>query len=51
MTDLVKYPFTKNNESVIADILSENKVLAFPTETVYGWAETRFQKKLQIEYT
>ena len=46
MTALVKYPFTKNNESVIADILSENKVLAFPTETVYGLGGNAFSKKV-----
>ncbi|GIT71397.1 MAG: hypothetical protein Ct9H300mP28_12110 [Pseudomonadota bacterium] len=51
MTALVKYPFTKNNESVIAKILSENKILAFPTETVYGLGGNAFSKKLQIEYT
>ena len=46
MTALVKYPFTKNNESVITDILSENKVLAFPTETVYGLGGNAFSKKV-----
>ena len=46
MTALVKYPFTKNNENVIADILSENKVLAFPTETVYGLGGNAFSKKV-----
>ena len=46
MTALVKYPFTKNNESVIADILSENQVLAFPTETVYGLGGNAFSKNV-----
>ncbi len=46
MTALVKYPFTKNNESVIANILSENKVLAFPTETVYGLGGNAFSKEV-----
>ena len=36
MTALIKYPFTNDNESLITDILSENQILAFPTETVYG---------------
>ena len=46
MTALVKYPFTKINESVITDILSENKVLAFPTETVYGLGGNAFSKEV-----
>ena len=46
MTALVKYPFTKNNERVIADILSKNKVLAFPTETVYGLGGNAFSKNV-----
>jgi len=46
MTTLVKYPFTKNNESLIADILSENKVMTFPTETVYGLGGNAFSKEV-----
>ena len=38
MTSLIKFPFTNENESLITGILSENQVLAFPTETVYGHA-------------
>ena len=46
MTALVKYPFTENNESLISDILSENQVLAFPTETVYGLGGNAFSKEV-----
>ena len=46
MTTLIKFPFTDNNESLIADILSENKVLAFPTETVYGLGGNAFSKEV-----
>ena len=46
MTALLKYPFTKKNERVIADILSENQVLAFPTETVYGLGGNAFSKEV-----
>ena len=46
MTDLVKYPFTYKNENFITDILSENKVLAFPTETVYGLGGNAFSKEV-----
>ena len=46
MTALIKYPFTDNNESLIADILSENIVLAFPTETVYGLGGNAFSKEV-----
>ena len=46
MTTLIKYPFTNNNESLIADILSKNKVLAFPTETVYGLGGNAFSKEV-----
>ena len=42
MTALIKYPFTNDNESLITDILSENQVLAFPTETVYGLGGNAF---------
>ena len=42
MTSLIKYPFTNDNESLITDILSENQVLAFPTETVYGLGGNAF---------
>ena len=46
MTSLIKYPFTNDNESLITDILSENQVLAFPTETVYGLGGNAFSKKV-----
>ena len=46
MTDLVKYPFTYKNENFITEILSENKVLAFPTETVYGLGGNAFSKEV-----
>ena len=46
MTTLIKYPFTNDNESLITDILSENQVLAFPTETVYGLGGNAFSKKV-----
>ena len=46
MTALIKYPFTDNNESLIANILSENQVLAFPTETVYGLGGNAFSKEV-----
>ena len=46
MTDLIKYPFTDNNENLIANILSENQVLAFPTETVYGLGGNAFSKEV-----
>ena len=46
MTALIKYPFTNDDESLITDILSENQVLAFPTETVYGLGGTAFSKKV-----
>ena len=46
MTALIKYPFTNDNESLIADILSENQVLAFPTETVYGLGGNAFSKEV-----
>ena len=46
MTNLIKYPFTNDNESLITDILSQNQVMAFPTETVYGLGGTAFSKKV-----
>ena len=46
MTALIKYPFTNDNESLISDILSENQVLAFPTETVYGLGGNAFAKEV-----
>ena len=46
MTALVKYPFTYKNENFITEILSENKVLAFPTETVYGLGGNAFSKEV-----
>ena len=42
MTSLIKYPFTNYNESLITEILSKNKILAFPTETVYGLGGNAF---------
>ena len=44
MTSLIKSPFTNDNEYLISEILSENKVLAFPTETVYGLGGNAFSK-------
>ena len=46
MTTLIKYPFTNNNKIFITDILSKNKVLAFPTETVYGLGGNAFSKEV-----
>ena len=46
MTALVKYPFTYKNENFITEILSGNKVLAFPTETVYGLGGNAFSKEV-----
>ena len=46
MTSLIKYPFTNDNESLITGILSENQVLAFPTETVYGLGGNAFSKEV-----
>ena len=46
MTVLIKYPFTNDNESLITDILSENQILAFPTETVYGLGGNAFSKEV-----
>ena len=46
MTALIKYPFTNDNESLITDILSENQILAFPTETVYGLGGNAFSKEV-----
>ena len=46
MTSLIKYPFTNDNESLITDILSENQILAFPTETVYGLGGNAFSKEV-----
>ena len=46
MTALIKYPFTNDNEIFITDILSENKILAFPTETVYGLGGNAFSKEV-----
>ena len=46
MTALIKYPFTIDNESLITDILSENQILAFPTETVYGLGGNAFSKEV-----
>ena len=46
MTSLIKYPFTNDNEILITDILSENQILAFPTETVYGLGGNAFSKEV-----
>jgi len=46
MTALIKYPFTNDSESFITDILSENQILAFPTETVYGLGGNAFSKEV-----
>ena len=46
MTSLIKFPFTNDNESWITGILSENQVLAFPTETVYGLGGNAFSKEV-----
>ena len=46
MTALIKYPFTDNNESMITEILSENQIVAFPTETVYGLGGNAFSKEV-----
>ena len=46
MTALIKYPFTNDNEILITDILSENQILAFPTETVYGLGGNAFSKEV-----
>ncbi len=46
MTALIKPPFTNYNESLITDFLSDNKVIAFPTETVYGLGGNAFSKEV-----
>ena len=46
MTELIKYPFTFNNKSFVTDSLSGKKVLAFPTETVYGIGGNAFSKEV-----
>ncbi len=46
MTALIRYPFTNDNESFITDILSENQILAFPTETIYGLGGNAFSKEV-----
>ena len=46
MTSLIKSPFTNDTEILISKILSENKVLAFPTETVYGLGGNAFSKEV-----
>jgi len=46
MTTIIKSPFTNDNESLITGIMSENKVLAFPTETVYGLGGNAFSKEV-----
>ena len=46
MTALIKYPFTNDDESLVTDILSENQILAFPTETVYGLGGNAFSKEV-----
>ena len=46
MTALIKYPFTNDKEILITDILSENQILAFPTETVYGLGGNAFSKEV-----
>jgi len=46
MAALIKYPFTNDNESLITEILSENQILAFPTETVYGLGGNAFSKEV-----
>ena len=46
MTALIKSPFTNDNKILISKIFSENKVLAFPTETVYGLGGNAFSKEV-----
>ena len=46
MTALIKFPFTNDSESFITDILSENQIMAFPTETVYGLGGNAFSKEV-----
>ena len=46
MTSQIKSPFTNDNESLISEILSTNKVIAFPTETVYGLGGNAFSKEV-----
>ena len=46
MTTLIKSLFTNDNESLISEILSNNKVLAFPTDTVYGLGGNAFSKEV-----
>ena len=46
MTSQIKSPFTNDNESLISEILSKNKVIAFPTETVYGLGGNAFSKEV-----
>ena len=46
MTALIKYHFTNDDEIIITDILSENQILAFPTETVYGLGGNAFSKEV-----
>ena len=47
---LVNFPFSKTEEILVKTALLHNKVLAFPTETFYGWVEMHFLKKLQIVF-
>ncbi len=43
---MIKYPFSKKNETLIIEALQDHKVLVFPTETIYGLGGNAFSKNV-----
>ena len=46
---IIGFPFTKTAESQVATALSNQQVLAFPTETFYGLGGNAFSKKINTD--
>ncbi|MBC8259763.1 MAG: threonylcarbamoyl-AMP synthase [SAR324 cluster bacterium] len=47
ITQLLRFPFSRQDELVVQRALSLNKVLAFPTETCYGLGGNALSKEVQ----
>tara|TARA_Y100001970_G_C14104923_1_gene787560 strand:- start:212 stop:826 length:615 start_codon:yes stop_codon:yes gene_type:complete len=42
----MKFPFTKKCETLVSDALKNNKIIVFPTETLYGLGGNAFSKSV-----
>ena len=42
----IKFPFSKKNESLVSEALNDNRVIVFPTETLYGLGGNALSKSV-----